>query len=137
MNRLLLAGLVFAILTVMVYVGVAVRNRRRPELADGILVFIGAVSVFGAIRLIGFALTGQFAKIVSQSSDNSWWILSSEDAVFIVIGGLALAWVSVQTIWDTFAKLSKATPLQAANDSVAHDEERKQSSAASATKRRE
>src|SRR5581483_8039945 len=109
MNRLLLAGLVFAILTVMVYVGVAVRNRRRPELADGILVFIGAVSVFGAIRLIGFALTGQFAKIVSQSSDNSWWILSSEDAVFIVIGGLALAWVSVQTIWDTFAKLSKAT----------------------------
>jgi hypothetical protein len=100
-------------------------------------VFIGAASMSGALRLIGFVLTGPFSKLVSQRPDNSWWTLSSEDAVFIVIGGLALGWVSVQTIWDTFGKIRKAPPREAANDSVTQDQERKDSSAASGAKRRE
>jgi hypothetical protein len=108
MNRLLLTGLVVAILAVVVYVIAGVRNRKKPELADGIVVFIGAVSVFGAIRLIGCALTGQFAKIAPAQHDSGWWILSSEDAVFVVIGGIALAWVSIQTIWESFAKIRKS-----------------------------
>lgn len=107
MNLLLLAGLVIAILAVAVYVGMAAKKNKRPELVDGIVVFIGAVSVLGAIRLIGFVVTGQFAKIASTHQNDSLWSLSSEDAVFVVIGGIALAWVSIQTIWESFAKVTK------------------------------
>jgi hypothetical protein len=106
-NFLLLAGLIIALLAVAVYVGVAAHKNKRPELVDGIVVFVGAVSVLGAIRLIGFVFTEQFAKIASKPHDGSLWSLSSEDAVFVVIGGIALAWVSVQTIWESFAKIKK------------------------------
>jgi hypothetical protein len=106
-NLLLLTGLVIALLTVVVYVATAAKKSKRPELVDGIIVFIGAVSVLGAIRLIGFVVTGHFTKIASMQHDDGLWSLSPEDAVFVVIGGVALAWVSVQTIWESFAKISK------------------------------
>ncbi|HKI03090.1 MAG TPA: hypothetical protein VKK31_14030 [Thermoanaerobaculia bacterium] len=107
MNLLLLAGLVIALLAVIVYVSVAAQKNKRPELVDGIVVFVGAVSVLGAIRLIGFVFTGQFAQVTSAPHNGSLWSLSSEDAVFVVIGGIALAWVSVQTIWESFTKVIK------------------------------
>jgi hypothetical protein len=118
MNRLFFAGLIVAILSVGAYVIVAVRNKNKPELADGIVVFIGAVSVFGALRLVGCALTGQFSKLASLNYDYSLWSLSSEDAVFVVIGGIALAWVSVQTMWESFAKVRKSARNTSTNQTV-------------------
>ncbi|MEA3178930.1 MAG: hypothetical protein QOI59_2453 [Gammaproteobacteria bacterium] len=110
MNRLLFAGLVIAIISVCAYVVAALRYRQKPELADGIAVFVAVVSVLGAIRIIGFALTEQFEKIVLETQGNSWWSLSSEDSVFIVIGGIALAWASIQAIWESFARVCAITP---------------------------
>lgn len=107
MNILLLAGIVFAILLVLAYVATAAKKDKKPELVDGIVVFVGAVSVLGAVRLAGFVIAGDFAKIASTNHSANIWALSSEDAVFIVIGGLALGWVSIQTIMESFAKLSK------------------------------
>lgn len=109
MNRFLLAGVVVAILTVSSYVATAAWKGRRPDLNDGIIVFLAAVSVPGAVRLVGFALTEQFARILAATSADVLWSLSSEDAVFVVIGGITLGWVSVQTIWENFAKLWKTS----------------------------
>ncbi len=107
MNPLLLTGLVIALVAVGAYVATAAVKKKKPELVDGIVVFVGAVSIAGAVRLIGFVFTEQFTKIASMSHSSSWWSLSLEDAVFLVIGGIALAWVSVQTIWDSFTKVAK------------------------------
>jgi hypothetical protein len=109
-NRILYIGVISAILTVTTYVVTAVWKGKRPDLTDGIIVFLGAVSALGAIRLVGFALTAQFAKVVAATSGDVLWSLSPEDAVFVVIGAITLGWVSVQTIWENFAKLWKTSP---------------------------
>ena len=57
--------------------------------------------------------TEQFEKIVLETHGNSWWSLSSEDSVFIVIGGIALAWASIQAIWESFARVCAITPAVA------------------------
>lgn len=107
MNTLLLIGLVLATVCVFAYVIVAAKKGKKPELVDGIIVFVGAVSVVGAVRLAGFVFTGEFSKVATINHGESLWGLSSEDAVFLVIGGLALAWVSIQTILESFAKIYK------------------------------
>lgn len=111
MNRLLLAGLGLAICAVFIYIVTAARNGKKPELVDAIVVFIGAVSVFGAIRLIGFVFTDQFGAIVQTNHAHSLWSLGAEDAVLVVIGGIALVWVSAQTMIESFAKVrGQVTP---------------------------
>lgn len=107
MNRLLVAGIVLAILAVISYVATAARNGKRPELVDAIVIFTGAVSVLGAIRLIGFVFTEQFETIVKNNHGHSLWSLGAEDAVLVIIGGIALAWVSAQTMIESFAKIRK------------------------------
>jgi hypothetical protein len=105
MNPISLTGLVIGIVAVVAYATFAASRRKKAELVNGIVVFVGAVSIAGAVRLIGFVFTEQFAKIAATSHSTTWWSLSLEDAVFLVIGGIALAWVSVQTIWESFAKV--------------------------------
>jgi hypothetical protein len=107
MNPLQLVGLVLALAAVVAYVVTAAYKQKKPELVGGIVVFIGAVGIPGAVRLIGFVFTDQFTNVAALSHSSSWWSLSLEDAVFLVIGGIALAWVSVQTIWESFDKVRK------------------------------
>jgi hypothetical protein len=106
MKRLRLIGLVLAVLAVGIYVAFAVKHGKPPELSSAIIVFIGAFSLIGAARLMGFALTDQLEKITSKFNDNALWQLSPEDSALLVIGGIALAWVSIQAIVESFTKLS-------------------------------
>jgi len=116
MNLLSLVGLIVATFVVGMYVAVAVRNQKKPELGEGLKVFVGAVSVFGAIRLFGCALTGQFSRLASSNAGDTLWSLSSEDAVFVVIGAIALAWVSIQAVWEGFASVrARGTDMAVGN----------------------
>ena len=103
MRRFRAIGLLLAVLVVAVYVVVATQRRRTPELASAINVLLGVFGLQAAIRLFGFALSDQLDKFAAaRSGENKMWRLSSEDAGLLVIGGIALAWVSVQTILDVF-----------------------------------
>jgi thiol:disulfide interchange protein len=107
MNRLLLVGLIMAIFAVLVYIVTAAKNSRKPELVDAIVIFVGTVSLLGAVRLMGFVFTGQFAAVTKATHSENLWSLSSEDSVLVIIGGVALAWVSVQTVIESFAKIKR------------------------------
>jgi hypothetical protein len=106
MKRLRLVGLLLAVLAVGIYVAFAVKHGKPPELPAAIIVFIGVFSLLGAARLVGFALTDQLDDIASKINENALWKLSPEDSALLVIGGIALAWVSIQAILESFTKLS-------------------------------
>jgi hypothetical protein len=105
MNRLLVAlGLISAVFSVISYACYAVRIKKKPDLATGLHIALAAAAIPAAVRLIGFPFTSDFHKLTA-AADTSWWSVSGEDGLFIVLGGIAIAWVSVQIIWDGFEKL--------------------------------
>jgi hypothetical protein len=106
MKSLRLAGLLLAVLSVVVYVVVALRHGKPPDLPSAIIVFIGIFSLIGATRLVAFALTDQLEKMASKTSDDTPWKLSPEDSALIVIGGITLGWVSIQAIVESFIKIA-------------------------------
>lgn len=105
MNQLLVAGLVGALLTFVSYLVIAVRRKKQPQLVDAIIIFLGCSGLPGAARLIGFPFTDQFTTLTTVNNHSSLWALSSEDSAFLIIGGIALGWVCVQTVIESFSKL--------------------------------
>lgn len=113
MSRLTLAGLLFGVLGVVGYVCFAYRCRAKPDLARATNIFISFVSLAATVRLLGFALSGEFADSLKAQPQGNSWSVSADDTLFIVLGSLALAWVSVQTVWayyDELVKSARARP---------------------------
>ena len=106
MNGLSYLGILLGLATVLVYLGCAAHKKRKAELSTAISIFVAAASLIGAVRLMGFVLFDDLTRVIKAAGEsNSLWSISSEDAIFLVIGGLALGWVSIQTVWEGFAKL--------------------------------
>lgn len=105
MSRLFIFGLALALIAVGTYVVIAIKNKKKPELADAVVVCIGIVSIIGAVRLTGFVFTKQFEVMAKASSHQGMFSLSTDDALLVMIGGIALIWVSVQTVWQSFSKV--------------------------------
>ncbi|MGB4069421.1 MAG: hypothetical protein WBK08_15450 [Nitrospira sp.] len=105
MNQLLVFGLVGALLVFFIYLGFAASQKKQPQLVDGIIVFLGCSGLPGAARLIGFPFTDQFTTLTRVDNHGSLWALSAEDSAFLIIGGIALGWVCVQTVIESFSKL--------------------------------
>ncbi len=84
MNFYLLGGLVLGFLLVLLYV---IRHRREAKLESETPLFLSGVAIPVGVRLIYVTATAHELKP-----------FGTEERVYIVIGGLALIWVSVQTI---------------------------------------
>jgi hypothetical protein len=100
-----LAALLLAVISVGIYVAIAAWNEKSPELPAAIVIFMATFSLLGASRLVGLALTDQLEKMAARSEDEALSNFSPEDAALLVIGGIALAWVSVQAMMASFAKI--------------------------------
>lgn len=134
MSPFTLAGLVLAGFSVCAYVTAAWHKGKRPELNDAVVVFLGAGGLVSAIRIIGAVVTGQFAKFPGRPANDSIWTLVPDDAVQIVLGGVALAWVSIQTMLQSFINIKRGistnpvaselveTPVQQAGTAVLEKE---------------
>lgn len=107
MSQLTLGGLVFGLLMFGAYICRALHLKKKPDLTEGGGVFISSIALASAVRLIGFALTGEFNKLVKLSHDDGWWAANSEDVAFIVLGGAALAFISCDAMVKSFKKLTE------------------------------
>jgi len=97
------------------YLATALYKKKRPELNDAVVVFLGAGGVVSAVRIIGAVFTGQFSQLTVSTQTKSIWTLVPDDAVQIVLGGFALAWVSIETILQSFDNIEAASSRQPAN----------------------
>lgn len=119
MNPILLTALIFAFFAFLAYILLALKNNKTADLSDGVQIFVGVTSFFGGIKLIMFGLSGEFARVVSIKIDHNppflilgyisfdpkVLTLSPDDTAFIVIGGIALMWISIQTISNSYRKV--------------------------------
>jgi hypothetical protein len=111
MSLFVLASLVLAFSIIVIYLVTAAYKKKRPELNDAVIILIGTGGAVSATRIIGFVLTGQFSRLIAAPSDPGIWSLVPDDAGLIAIGGLALALVSIQTIFESFKKVRAPLPL--------------------------
>jgi hypothetical protein len=102
-----LAGTLFGLVSVLGYLAMAAAAKRKPSLGDAVLVVIGAFSIPGALKMVCFVFTDQFHTLAHSNTEQSAFALGEEDVVFLIIGAMALLWVSVQTIIDAFSKLGE------------------------------
>jgi len=108
-NQLTFWGLIGGLVAVAAYVCVAVKHAQKAQLNDAALIFISAFAITGAIRLLAFALSGTFNALLKKSTEENWSSAAPEDAAFIVLGGLALAWVSFEGMYGPFKAILKPT----------------------------
>jgi hypothetical protein len=118
MSLFILISLVLALCIILCYVVTATYKKKRPELNDAVIILLGTGGAVSAVRIIGFVLTGQFSRIIVTTSDPGIWSLVPDDAALIVIGGLALAWVSAQTIFESFNKMGQQTAARHDDNAV-------------------
>jgi hypothetical protein len=102
MNVFVLTGLALATLSIIFYVLLGYYNKKVPILNDAVVIFLGVGGIVSAIRIIGAVFSGQFAELPITDGRHSVWSLVPDDAIQIVLGGVALAWVSAQTIVGGF-----------------------------------
>lgn len=106
MSLFLFYSIILAIILIVGYIILGVRNKKSTTLEDIVQIFFGGLGVCTAIRLIGFVLSGQFSILVKQVKNDNIFSFSEEDAVYIVLGGIAIGWVSVQTMLGSFKKVA-------------------------------
>jgi hypothetical protein len=110
MNLFILIGLVASACLIIIYVLVAARTKRRPELNDAVIIILGTGGAVSAVRLMGVVLSGNLVDELPHVSIHTFWSLEPDDAVQVFLGALALGWVSIQTIFESFKKVQQATP---------------------------
>lgn len=72
------------------------RQRRAPELIDGIVTFISGLGVIGGIRVCLMSIDQRLYQIVG------------DDRVYIFLAGIAVLWVSIGTACGTIAKVTRS-----------------------------
>jgi len=99
-HPLFVAGVVLGAIAVGGYVCLALKRKKRPELADGVHVFGSVAGAFGALRLLELVMAQEFSSTPPGACD-----LSTEDSLVICIGALALVWVSAELTGRAFKSL--------------------------------
>jgi hypothetical protein len=84
-NRFLLIGVITAILTVSAYVVTAPWKGKRPEFNDGVIVFLGAVSVLGVRRAMRSNRSAKQSAITAQPMDYALIELGRQANIQIVL----------------------------------------------------
>jgi hypothetical protein len=105
MNPFTIAGVVVAIICLAAYLLIAVVKKKQPDLSDALIIVISALAVPGAIRVFLTALRPEFWAVMKQVPQSEALSLSSEDAVFILVGSIALLWLAVSAGFQPFKKI--------------------------------
>ena len=93
---------------VLGYVGWALKKGIKPELSQATHLLVGVMGVVASIRLFGFTVAEDLSVLVAAQKDAGIWALTADDAIFIAVGALAMAWVSVQSAYQAFNAVRNA-----------------------------
>jgi hypothetical protein len=104
-SQLTFAGGVLGLLLAFAYCATALYLKKEPILAVAVNILFSTVGATGAVRLIGFSLTDQFKVATKDPGNGVIWNISPDDGIILWAGAAALAWCSVQTVWQAFKKI--------------------------------
>lgn len=98
MSPQLFWGLILGAVLLAVLIIRAVKNKKDVPLEACVGVALGGVSFVGAGKLFAVTFSDALSALPKDPVSNRWLTLAPDDALFLFVGALALAWVSVQTI---------------------------------------
>jgi len=106
MNPFTSAGILLALVSVLAYVLIALfRKKNPPLLVDAVAIIVGALAIPGAIRVSLAMSRPEFWAIVKSLPQADALSLSPDDAVFVMVGSLALVWVAVSSCVPLFKRV--------------------------------
>jgi hypothetical protein len=101
MNAFLAWGLIAGGTFLLLYFALAAKAKKPPVLNDAIEIIMMAVGASGGVKVCLYVASGQLKaafRLALQASPNSSVVVSEDDVVYFLIGGLALVWISFQGI---------------------------------------
>jgi len=97
MDIFFLLSIVFGVVLIVIYVYKTLRNphiNKEPDLADGVVLFLSGAGISAGIKVCYIAI----------ALDSNICIAIGNERTYIFLGGIAVIWVSVQTIATLFPK---------------------------------
>jgi hypothetical protein len=101
MNVFVMVGLVFGAVSSAIHAAICYRSGRKISIGPALEILIYALSASGGIKIIRCAISPSFVHVVTEMPS-----MSSDDAAYFAIGGLALSWISIQSIWNRLRSAS-------------------------------
>jgi hypothetical protein len=88
-----LLGVFCGMVLIVIYVVQALRVKKTPDLADGVMLLLSGATLSTGVKLCYIAFNPPTSL--------------GDDRTYIVIGGVAVIWVSIQTIAKILAHMGK------------------------------
>jgi hypothetical protein len=96
MNKFLIIGLSIGVLCTIAYICLSVSAKKNPDLKRAFELFIAAVGITAGVKICWYVGTGHLGDSLKKAGVP----LADEDLVYFFLGGVALVWLSVDTIFD-------------------------------------
>ena len=109
MKGFLLWGLVFGFLCLGFYVALSVFQKKTPVMAHGFELLLSGSGLFGGIKICWFVFGGELSKLIEAKPLGSLTSISPEDVIYFAVGGIALGWLSLETIVKRFITFTTPT----------------------------
>ena len=104
-------GLIVGAIVCAMYVLRARSNGHEPALQSGVNVFLASGAAVAAVRLIYVAWT---------ATDTDFEPFGSDDRVYVVLGGVALFWVSAAEVFRQYRSVDAVTPMTSGSAAQTH-----------------
>lgn len=113
-HPLVVLSLGVGVVMVGIYVCVALKRKKTPDLAAGMHVFGSTAGAIGSLRMFALVFSDGISETVLAQAATATAVagatveafaLSAEDSIIVCAGALALIWTSIQLISRAFADL--------------------------------
>jgi len=102
MKGFLLWGLVFGAACMGIYVLLSVLQKKTPILAHGLELLLSGSGLFGGVKICWLVFSGELSKLIEAKPPGLLTSISPEDVMYFAVGGIALAWLSLETMVKRF-----------------------------------
>ena len=98
MNGFFLWGLICGVVCLLAYVVIASLCKKQPQLGHGIELLVAGNGLLGGIKLCWLVFDGELSRLIHLVPGNTSSILAPEDVLYFLVGGIALGWLSLESI---------------------------------------
>jgi hypothetical protein len=97
--------MVLGLLSVIAYLGLCWKKKQSVNIGLAFELMISALGTSGGVKVCWFAFSPSLAAALQTSG------MSREDVAYFFLGGFALIWISIQTIWRILERVDAGTHI--------------------------
>ena len=98
MSRFFLWGLICGAAFMAAYILISIFRRKTPQLSHGIELLVSGSGLLGGLKLCWLVFDGELSRMIQTAPASALAGIGYEDAVYFLVGGVALGWLSLETV---------------------------------------